>query len=279
MANEKKKKPSYLKEMILHPNNGYAAAAALVGGAVLSIPFGLGVGLIPVIAFGAGEAIASLFVPSSPKFREKVDKKFRAKGREEVREHLVKEIEARVGFEAEGMWSTYHRMGERIASLTAMASKAETGLSERDVEALDDATVKWLGYWLANLTMADRRNMIDERTLQQRVGDIARQIEQASTRAERVRLEKTRDDLEALIKRRTTLRTRQTEVETAMLTMADSLEEVYQQVVANPTAPEVGTQLREAAERMRVEEALDHAIEDELDAMLTSRPRPVKQTT
>ncbi|MEQ8276242.1 MAG: hypothetical protein RMA76_24755 [Deltaproteobacteria bacterium] len=277
MAAKEKKKPSYLKEMLLHPNNGYAAAAALVGGAVLSIPFGLGVGLIPVIAFGAGEAIASLFIPSSPKFREKVDKKFRSRGREEVRNHLIQEIQTRVGFESEDMWATYRRMRDRITSLQAMAAKHETQLSDRDVEALDDATVKWLGYWLANLTMADRRNMIDETTLQSRVADIARQIEKASSRSERVRLEKTRNDLEALIKRRTTLRTRQTEVETTMLTMADSLEEVYQQVVANPTAPEVGTQLREAAERMRVEEALDHAIEDELDAML--RPQPAKQTT
>lgn len=272
MAKKDKKKPSYLKEMLLHPINGYAAGAAVIAGAVLSIPFGA-VGLIPVVGFLAGDAIAALFVPSNPNFKEKVDKKHRKKAREEMRAHLVQEVESRAGFEAEGMWNTYHRMRERIDSLQAMAAKHDTQLSERDVEALDDASVKFLGYWLAKLTMADRRNMIDERTLQKSLQDITEQIETAESRSERVRLEKTRTDLEALVKRKRTLVTRMTEVETAMLTMADALEEVYQQVVANPTAPEVGTQLRQAAERMRVEEQLDHAIDDEIDSMLAARPR------
>lgn len=269
----RKEKPSYLLEMVLHPYNGYAALLAILSGALVSIPYGVGLGLLPLIGFAAAEAIAALFIPSHPGFREAVDKKYRALGREQVREHLVQEIEARVGDEASPTWATYHRMRERIASLEAMAQKSETQLSGRDVEALDDATVKYLGYWLAKLTMSDRQAMIDERSLSERLSHVDAELKVAEARSERARLQKTRDDLVQLLKRKNTLRTRQTEVETAMLTMADALEEVFQQVVANPTAPEVGTQLREAAERMRAEEALDHAIDDELGEML-SGPAP-----
>lgn len=270
---EPAKKPSYLQEMILHPTNGYLAMGSVLAGALLSFPFGVGVGLLPVIGFAAGEAIASLFVPSHPGFREWVDKKHRTRAREEVRDHLLTEIHNRVPDDSHALWNTYHHMRERIASLAAMAAKHETPLSARDVEALDDATVKFLGYWLAKLTMSDRRARIDTKALQDRLAHVEGELDAASSRSERARLQKTRADLETLIRRKTTLHTRQTEVETTMLTMADSLEEVFQQVVANPTAPEVGTQLREAAERMRAEEALDHAIDDELDAFLASRPQ------
>ncbi len=262
------KKPSYLLEMLLHPFNGYAALSAVLAGALVSIPFGLGVGLLPIIGFGAAEAIAALFIPSHPGFREWVDKRARARGREQVRQHLLDEIEVRTGGEQGPMWAKYQRMRERLESLSRMAHKHDTQLSDRDVEAFDDATVKFLGYWLAKLTISDRRDSIDERTLRGRLEQVSAQVEAATSRAERARLMKTQADLQALIDRKVTLFARQTEVETAMLTMADSLEEVYLQVVANPTAPEVGTQLREAAERMRLEEGLDHAIDLELGEVL-----------
>lgn len=277
MSTKPAKKPSYVQEMILHPTNGYLALGSVLAGALLSFPFGVGVGLLPVIGFAAGEAIASLFVPSHPGFREWVDKKSRTRAREEVRGHLEEEISQRVPNERAGYWHTYRRMQERIDSLARMAESHDTELSPRDVEALDDASVKFLGYWLANLTMADRRARIDTDALRQRLGHIEAELEAATARSERARLQKTYADLEALIRRRSTLQTRQTEVETTMLTMADALEEVFQQVVANPNGPQVGTQLREAAERMRAEEALDHAIDDELEDFLSSRPqRPAR---
>lgn len=273
MSHPPPKQPSYLQEMILHPTNGYLALGSVLAGALLSFPFGVGIGLLPVIGFAAGEGIASLFVPSHPRFREWVDKKYRTRSREEARAHLEEELLRRVPDEDSSYWLTYERMQTRIDSLTRMAAKQDTQLSPRDVEALDDASVKFLGYWLAMLTIADRRSRIDTEALVDRLQHIEAGLEAATSRSERARLQKTQSDLEALIRRRSTLQTRQAEVETAMLTMADALEEVFQQVVSNPNGPQVGTQLREAAERMRAEEALDHAIDDELDDFLSSRPQ------
>ena len=63
-------KPSYWWEMIKHPWNVTGAGVALIAGAVLSVPFGIGAGLVPLVAFGAVEGIASLFIPSRRGFKE-----------------------------------------------------------------------------------------------------------------------------------------------------------------------------------------------------------------
>ncbi|MFT5682822.1 MAG: hypothetical protein ACI8RZ_003746 [Myxococcota bacterium] len=259
---------SYLKEMITSSTSTYGLLGTLTIAALLSIPLGVGIAAIPVLFYAAVQAIAALFIPSSPVFQAAVQKRKRAQQRETSREHLVGEIERRDSGEAEFHWRAYHRMRERVASLKQIASNRQTAMSERDVERLDDATVDYLGLWLAWLVMAERWQNVDEDGITKRVEAIDRQIEKIDSSVERIRLEKARADLARILSRRKTLWGRATEVEAKMLAMTDTLEEVYQRVITNPNSDDATHQLQEALERMKVEEKIDMAVDDELDNLL-----------
>jgi hypothetical protein len=263
-------KPSYVKEMVKHPTNVSAFFGALTAAAILSIPFGLGIGVLPLIAFAAGEGIASLFVPSSPRFRANVDKKMRAEAREKSRMYLVQEINRRVHSSDEG-WQHYRRIREKIDSLTEVAKHRKTSLTEHDVERLDETSLNFLGLWLAKLVIKERRASIDIDDLAARITDIDLRMEETESADERRRLAKARDDLERIFNRRKSLDTRATSVDAAMLSMIDTFEEVYQQIATAPTSPEVTKHLEEAVERLTIEEGLDLAVEEELGELFTLR--------
>ncbi len=258
---------SYLKEMVLHQNNVVALASAVLVGAVLSFPLGLGPALIPVLLFAAGESIAAMFLPSSPVFRDRIDRRKRAQRREAAREHLVTEISRRFQ-DTGGNWNAYHRMRERLESLQELARSRDTALSDRDVEKLDDATVDFLGMWLAALVMAERRMTVDVRGLEQRMRSIEAQLGAGLPSAEARKLEAAQADLGRVLERHRGLRARATALDAAMLSMVDTFEEVYQRVMTNPQSSDAGAQLNEAVERMRMQEELDVAVDAELDDLL-----------
>jgi hypothetical protein len=263
-------KVSYVKEMLVHPTNVSSFFGALALGAILSIPFGLGVGMLPLIAFAAGEGIASLFVPSSPTFRANVDKKKRAEAREKSRMYLIGEISRRVLSSDDG-WQQYRRIREKIDSLTDVARHRKTSLTEADVERLDDTSLNFLGLWLAKLVIKERRASIDIDELAEKIADIDVKLESADAGDERRRLAKARDDLERILGRRKSLDTRATSVDAAMLSMIDTFEEVYQQIATAPTSNEVTKHLEQAVERLTLEEGLDLAVEEELGELFTLR--------
>jgi len=263
---------SYFKEMLSHPASQYGLLGALATGAVLSIPLGLGVGVIPLLLFAAGESIAALFVPNSPVFREMVDRKKRRESREKFRAHLTGKIEAKVGSD-HPHWGVYNRMCERLASLLEIARNRETSLTAYDVERLDDATVDYLSLWLARLVMAERRGTFDDRGIQGRIDSIGRQMEKTSASLERKRLAKAMQDLQRVLRRRESLAARETAVEAAMLSMSDTFEEVYQRVMTDPTSTDVIDELHGAVERLGIEEELDFAVEEEIGDLVRSRGR------
>ncbi len=255
---------SYLKEMVTHQASVGGALAALSAAALLSIPLGLGIGALPLLGFAAAEAIAALFVPSSPVFQESVNRRKRLARREKARQHLIDEIQRRLGDSAGGHWPAYNRMRQHLASLRQIAENRKTSLSQRDVERLDDATVDFLGLWLARLVMQDRQQSLDRGRVERQLRDIQSQLPNVAEPADRARLEKAAGDLERILLRRESLWSRATSVEAAMLSMVDTFEELYQRVVTNPTSGDVSVQLNDAVERMKVEEQLDLAVEAEL---------------
>ncbi len=263
---------SYLKEMLTHPTSIYGLLGTVTLAALLSFPLGLGVAALPVLFYAAAEAIAALFIPSSPAFQERIQRSKRRERREKTRSHLIAEIERR---EDDGQfhWRAYHRMRERLESLQKLAENRKTALSAADVERLDDATVDYLGLWLAWLVMAERWRSVDESGLDDRIAAIDRQLESTEGALERRRLEKARADLERILSRRKSLWGRATEVEAKMLAMSDTLEEVYQRVVSNPNSGDTASQLQEAVERMRVEEEIDMAVDSELDELMGRRKK------
>ena len=99
----------------------------------------------------------------------------------------------------------------------------------------------------------------------------SKRLEQVKSSAERQRLLKARADFDRALTRRSQLGARKAQIDAAMLVLADTFEEVYQNVMANPESANVGEQLQEAVERMHIEESLGEAIDEELDELVTKR--------
>ena len=263
-----KKKINYFREMLLHKYNINSGLAAVAAGTILSIPFGFGVGLIPVVLYGAGVSVASLFVPGSSRFRESVDKRRTQKQREAARTHLLAEIRKRVGVD-HSYWGIYERLISRRNSLRKIAKQADTALSQEDVDRLDDSTVDFLGLWLARIVVHDRAQAVQPHKLKARIGDIESKLEAVESDADRRRLIKAKGELESLIKRHQEMMTRETAMEASMLSMADTFDELYQRVMADPTSREqVAVQVRVAVDRMDAEEELDYMLDEDVEALL-----------
>lgn len=263
-----KQKPSYLQEMLLHKNSINAGLFSLLAGTILAFPFGFGVALLPVIAYGAGVSIASLFVPGSTRFRESVDRKRSEKQREAARNHLLGEIRKRVGVD-HSYWQIYERLIGRRNSLRKLAAQADTALSQEDVDRLDDATVDFLGLWLARIVVHDRSQAVQPDKIRARIADIEHKVEAIESPADRRRLLKAKADLEELLKRHSEMMSRETVMEASMLSMADNFDEVYQRVMADPTSREnVAAQVRVAVDRMDAEEELDYMLDEDVEALL-----------
>ncbi|MBI4816834.1 MAG: hypothetical protein HY791_11280 [Deltaproteobacteria bacterium] len=270
MANEEDE-TSYVKEMLTSNTSTYGLLGALMTGAILSIPFGLGVGAIPLLGYAAAQGIASLFIPSSPEFRRKVDRKKKLERREAARRHLISEIELRAGRDAGRLWSTYHRMLERLRSLEKASSAGQIEISAEELDRLDDGTVKYLSLWLGGLVLDERRASLASSNLTSKLLEVDEQLENATSADERRRLEKAKSDLERIARRYDGLDARATALDAAMLVISDAFEEVHSQLMTQPAGVDVTAQLAEAVERMRVEEELDHAVEEELDELFRGK--------
>jgi hypothetical protein len=262
---------SYLMEMLKDQKTLYALLGSAAFGVLLAFPFGLGVGLVPVLGFLAGTTLAALFVPGSKKFREKVDRRKRQELREKTRNHLISEIVGRVG-PNHTFWNIYNRMCERRESLKKVSIDRASALTDEDVQRLDDATVDFLGLWLGRIAIQERHQAFNQKELERRIEQIEKQLAEHEEAADQRRLQKALTDLRELVKRREEMHTRDTEAEARMLAMSDTFDEVYQRIMANPTSKEdISMGVESALERMNIEEELDYVLEEEVNTMLTHK--------
>ncbi|HCZ13654.1 MAG TPA: hypothetical protein DHV85_03445 [Candidatus Accumulibacter sp.] len=252
-------KPPYVREVLTSQANLYAFLGSLAAGALLSIPFGFGVGAVPLIAFAAGEVLAALHIPSLPTFRDQVDRRWRAKARQASREQLFAELQKRAA-RREGYAArlrTYQRMLGRVDSLY---QRAETGLSRlnyRDVEQLDDVTVEYLGLWLSGLVMDDRVESINLREVDAKLAGIERELAAPRPGTDVRQLQKARTDYAVLIERHNRMQSRRRALEAAMLSIPDQLDEIYQTIMTLPASEDVGSRLEEAVGKLRLQEDIE----------------------
>lgn len=252
-------KPSYVKEVLTSQTNLYALLGSLAAGAVLSIPFGFGVGAIPLIAFAAGEVLAALHIPSLPTFREKVDRRWREQARQSSREQLIAELQKRAakrdGFTAR--LRTYQRMLERVRSLYQRAATGSSRLAYRDVEQLDDVTVEYLALWLSALVIDDRVEAINLREIDGKLAAIDKELAAPRPGSDLRQLQRARSDYAALIERHNRMLSRRRALEAAMLSMPDQLDEIYQTIVTLPASEDPGARLEEAVGKLRLQEDIE----------------------
>jgi hypothetical protein len=260
--------PSYLWAMLTHPININLGLLSAAAATFLAIPFGLAGAALPLLAFGAGESIASMFIPSSATFRNNVDRKWKLRRRMLATEHLQREI-ARRARDKDPRWQVHARLRERIQSLGEMIRHRQSGIAERDIDKLEDAAVDYLGLWLADLSMVERQSAVDEAEIERRIAEIGKRMEGGAADARS--LQKARSDLEELLIRHRRLASRKSAVEAALLSLPDAVEEIYHAVVTTPASGEGGARLQEAIERLRLEEELESSYGAEIRDILPQK--------
>lgn len=254
--------PSYVKEMLFSQWNINIGLSALALGTVLSIPYGFGIGLLPLIAFAAGDAIAAMFIPYSEGFRSRVDKRLRRRAREAQRQHLLDEIEKREA-SAKGLGSmrAYMRMMERVQSLYKVAADSRTLLTERDVEKLDDATLDYLSMWLAAQVIDERSRAVNLRDIETRLKIIEDDLQDNRPGTDLNQLQKARTEYLALITRHRRMLSRKMAIEAAIVSMPDQMDEIYQTIVTAPATADMGSKLAESISKLSLEEDLETELE------------------
>ena len=258
------KQVSYLREMLLSNSNVVALLASIAGGFLLSIPYGFGVGLLPIIGFAAGETIAALFIPYSENFRSKVDKKYRDQARAATRSHLLDEIERRRSKGAYASLESYQRMLDRVASLYRVANDSRTQLSVRDVEKLDDATLDYLRMWLAALVIEERARAVVLKDVEARLQIIERDLKESKPGTDQMQLQTARNEYLSLITRQRRMLSRKLGIEAAILSMPDQMDEIFQTIVTAPTSADVDSKLAESIAKLGLEEDLEAELEGAL---------------
>jgi hypothetical protein len=260
------KKPSYLREMLTHQGNVYAGLGSLAAATMLSIPFGFGIGAIPLVVFAAGEIIAAMYVPASIAFRDRVDRQWRNRERVTTRDRLLTEIDARAkrtGLQQQTM-NAYSRMASRVASLYSRADDAQSRLSVADVERLDDATIEYLYMWLASLVMEERGDAIKPTEIEGRISMLDKDIASPKAGADLRQLQKARADYVNILERHHRMQSRLRALDAAMLSMPDQLEEIYQTIMTTPLSEDVGTRLEESIAKLRLQEDIEAELDGDL---------------
>ena len=257
---------AYLSEMLTSQGNFYAFLGSAVAGVFLSIPFGFGIGSIPLIVFAAGEIIAAMYLPSSIGFRDGVDRKRRRQAREAARTQLLQEVGVRCAKKAgtlQQITRTYTRMSERTAALYAHAESNSNRLSVQDVERLEDAGLDYLRVCLAVLVMEDRAAQINPFDIEERIATLDRELKSPQPGNDVRQLQKARAEYAAIIERYQRMYSKKRALEAAMLSMPDQMEEIYQGIMTTSSSEDGGSRLDGAIAKLQLQEDIEAELSGE----------------
>ncbi len=260
-----KDEPNYMWEFLTHENNIYAGLGSIALATIISIPFGFGLGALPLIAFGAGELIASLYVPARIDFQEKVKLRIREENRTKARTRIFQEISSRSGGRpTPRLMNAWTRMEERVNALAKFAEESRSQMSRQDVERLHDANLDFLSLWLADLVIDDRSRSVDLFEIEERLARIEEELAAPQIKTDQRNLQLARNEYVSLITRQKRMQSRKVAIEAAMLSMPDQIEEIYQMIVASPYSSSMGSKLEESLAKLRLEEDLEAELSADL---------------
>lgn len=269
--------PNYLTEFLGHPASVSGWLAAITGGAVLSVMSGFGMAAVPVILWAGAQGIGSLFIPSSPVFRDAIDRRRRNEQRETERQQLSDRIAEKAATLGDSFpdlvryGDQYRRLRDRVTQLRAVVGKPG-GLSQRDWEKLDDATVEFLRVVYARLLVQERLRSDDDKRIARQLRQVTAELENVTSAADRRRLEIAQADLEKLLDRRAGLPGRDAAHAAQLTTMVEAFEDLVHRITTGGGADGLNDFLRDTTERMAIEEDLSATVDAELDE-LTTRAR------
>jgi len=273
-----KPQPGYVSEMLKHPYSVLGALGALLTSGLLAFRYDWGISVLPLLGYATSTSVAALFVPFSGSFRERIDRRRKKEKRSKLRGYLLEEITRRS--HSGTQWGAYQRMCQRVDSLRKVAENRDTALMAADVERLEDATLDFLGLWMALLAMEERERAFNPEAVLYKIREVEAELARPHAAEERRRLEQAKVDFVGVLESRAHLRPRQASAEASMLALADTFEEVYQAVMTNPKSTELSRQFQEAVDRVRLQgqdaEVFDEDLAKFLPETLVRSERQVK---
>lgn len=263
--------PPFVREMLTSPTNVNVGLASMAAGAVLAIPFGLLGFAAPVVGFLAADAIAAMYVPDMPSFRESVRAKHRRRRRDRIRDHLVSQLYQHAASESDDRWLPYQRIMARAQSLRELAQDRTSAISAHDAERMEDAALDYLALWLTVQSIEDRLGAMNDAGVQQRLRQIEKELAASDRSVGRRDLQRAKADLDSLAANQRLLASRRSAAEAAMIKLPDAVEEIYHSAITSPSSGGVKAQLDEVIAQLRVEDDLSD-ITNALDLELDSPP-------
>ena len=170
----------------------------------------------------------------------------------------------------------YNRMVTRLSSLSAIASEHSSGVTERDVENLMDATVDYLRLVYARQNLLERLDGSRADEVSVRIADLESQLE-AAPPALRAKLERIKHDLERTAGQVAQLPARDAAVAAQLLHMTETFEELYHRITADPAGSNLSGYLNEATAKLSIEEELQWAADLEVSEVRRPGRRRVTQ--
>jgi len=295
---------SYFKEMLsssLSKLGLGAAVAAIIPAAFVGGP---ALAAFPLVTYFGGAAIAALFVPSSPVFRHRVNRRLRSERREELRSRFLSRLadsekRTRDLLKVQGMslleteidlaevpWtddveayrSQYQRMVGRLETLNELAQTRESEISGEDIERLSDSTVDFLRLVHARHNLLERIESSRSGEVEARIQDIDKQLDSAPP-ALRSRLERARDDLQRTAEQVAQLPARDAALAAQLLHMSETFEELFHRITSDPASGSLSSFLEEATGKLSIEEELQWATDSELSELGNARRRAASRRT
>jgi hypothetical protein len=253
---------SYLRAWLTSQSNVMTVLGGGLATAVASIPAGAAGALGALVVLGAVQTLLALVIPDLPSFRSKVERQTRRASIDQRRAQLQQELFALHGGMERvlgmAMWQKYLAIVERSTVLYRIAGEAQSQLSYDDAERVDKASVDYLAMWLAQVTIQERLRSGEEATLDRRLREAERSLEQIDENDPRYRhLKMARDDYAAIKLRHDKLVARRMSIEAALVSLPDQVEEIYQMVVASPYSSVLGSKLGESLSRLQLEEDIE----------------------
>ena len=260
--NQPPKPVSYLRAWLTSQANLTTMLGGGLAAAIASIPAGGAGALGALVVLGAVQTLLALVIPDLPSFRSKVDRQARRAAIDQRRAQLQQELfltyggmERVLGMQ---MWQKYLAIVERSEALYRIAGEAQSQLSYDDAERVDKASVDYLALWLAQETIRERLRSGEEATIDRRLREAERSLEDVDANDPRYRhLKMAHDDYLAIKQRHDKLAARRMSIEAALVSLPDQVEEVYQLVVASPYSSTLGSRLGESLSRLQLEEDIE----------------------
>ncbi len=157
-------------------------------------------------------------------------------------------------------------MTTRVASLYRTAAGKDGGLTEREVEQIDDLVVDFLRLCLSDAVLKGSKAVQLPPQVEYRLRDIEKRLEAGGlSRDEELQLRQAKAEYDEAIARQTRMATRRNTLEASLVAMPVRLEELYQMVLTAPRGGNLSQMLEESVSKLRLAEEAVADIESSLE--------------